>query len=96
MKKFLELLLWLMIQILSVESWVWSLAWHSGLRISIAAAVAKVDAPAQVWPLARELPYAAGVAKKEKNKNFFNEQKLRELFASWLTLRIIAKEILQS
>ena len=53
---------------ISVVVWVQSPAWHNGFRSSIAAAVAKVSVMAQIQSLAWELPYAVGVAEKEKKK----------------------------
>lgn len=45
-----------------------SRAWVKDPGFGIAAAVAQVAAATQIRPLAQELPYAIGVAKKKKNK----------------------------
>ena len=51
----------------SAEAWVGSLAQHSGLKdLSVAAALAQVEAATWIPSLAQELPYAKGLAITEK------------------------------
>ena len=50
----------------TVETQVWSPAWHSGIP---AAAVVKVAAAAQIQSLAQEFSFAVGTAKKKKSSS---------------------------
>ena len=48
------------------EAWVWSLAWHSGLKDPVLPQLqAQAAAAAQIQSLAREFPYAPGAAIKK-------------------------------
>ena len=51
--------------------------WHSGLRISVAAAAVEVTSAARIWSLAWELPDAVGTAQKRQQKQKGNIISLR-------------------